>query len=421
MLGSPGYYPPLSTVRRPHQQGPQNAPYALSPPGNVYGPRPPGDYGLTGLSPTANQLPISEQLMGAAAYGAQQSPMGGFQNGGSQAPGSMQTLVQAMEASAPPGPSSMPDASLGGSGGLLDSGDLAQYNFDPASFNFGNHYGALEFGMLGHMSSGAAETSPSDAMSQLNPATGGMFAGPGSMPAATYSSESPMSAQTYMFGQDQSLAEWRPPTQPQSNVRQAATAPNSASGGDGGGLAGSERLDGLIVDSAGGSAVPSPTSSRSAFPSSSRPDSRPSTRGRPAVAPRSTNQPSAPQPSDTARRPANNHALGPSRKGDPSRVYNDIRLPHDYTAGFHNLFAFIRRRFPRDKTVLIAEALAKIRPSFISCNRTLVPEDLVFMYVRFSNLPLRRGEERGAIFIASSLFPRIWNSFLPAPLPSPAL
>ena len=382
MLGSPGYYPPLSTVRRPHQQGPQSTPYALSSAGGIYGP-----HGLAALSSTANQLPLSDQLMGAAAYGAQQSSMGGFPNGGSQAPGSMQTLVQAMEASAPPGPSSMPDAGLGGSGGLLDTGDLSQYNFDPASFNFGNHYGALEFGMLGHLSSGAAETPPSDALSQLNPATGGMFAGPGSMPAATYSSESPMSAHTYMFGQDHSLAEWRPPTQPQSNVRQAATAPSSASGGDGGGgggLAGSERHDGLIVDSTGGSVVPSPTSSRSAFPSSSRPSSRPSTRDRPTVPPRSTHHPSsAPQPPDTARRPAPTHSLGPSRKGDPSRIYNDVKLPHDYTVGFHNLFAFIRRRFPRDKTVLIAEALAKIRPSFISCNRTLVPEDLVFMYVSF--------------------------------------
>lgn len=47
-------------------------------------------------------------------------------------------------------------------GPLFDPSDPALFNFDISSLNFGNHYGALEMGMLGHMSSGVAETPPGD-------------------------------------------------------------------------------------------------------------------------------------------------------------------------------------------------------------------------------------------------------------------
>jgi hypothetical protein len=40
---------------------------------------------------------------------------------------------------------------------FFDPADPSLFNFDISSLNFGNHYGALEFGMLGHMSSGAVE------------------------------------------------------------------------------------------------------------------------------------------------------------------------------------------------------------------------------------------------------------------------
>ncbi|KAK4985063.1 hypothetical protein LTR28_002220, partial [Elasticomyces elasticus] len=41
---------------------------------------------------------------------------------------------------------------------LFDPSDPLLFNFDVSGLNFGNHYGALEFGMLGHMSSGAVGT-----------------------------------------------------------------------------------------------------------------------------------------------------------------------------------------------------------------------------------------------------------------------
>ncbi|KAK4903640.1 Transcriptional regulator of nonfermentable carbon utilization, partial [Elasticomyces elasticus] len=51
---------------------------------------------------------------------------------------------------------------------LFDPSDPSPFNFDVSGLNFGNHYGALEFGMLGHMSSGAVGTPEVDA-NLMNP------------------------------------------------------------------------------------------------------------------------------------------------------------------------------------------------------------------------------------------------------------
>jgi hypothetical protein len=58
---------------------------------------------------------------------------------------------------------------------LFDPSNPALFNFDLDSLNFGNHYGALEFGMLSRMSSGAAETfSKGSSMSTSSQGMGGV-------------------------------------------------------------------------------------------------------------------------------------------------------------------------------------------------------------------------------------------------------
>jgi hypothetical protein len=56
------------------------------------------------------------------------------------------------------------------SGPLFDPSDPALFNFDIPSLNFGNRYGALELGMLGHMSSAVGEVHVDD--NPLNQAAG---------------------------------------------------------------------------------------------------------------------------------------------------------------------------------------------------------------------------------------------------------
>lgn len=63
---------------------------------------------------------------------------------------------------------------------IFDPNDPMQYNFDPANFNFGNYYGALEFGMLDHMSFGVVETAFDDVTESL-PAPVAGYTTPGAM------------------------------------------------------------------------------------------------------------------------------------------------------------------------------------------------------------------------------------------------
>src|SRR5260370_523047 len=67
------------------------------------------------------------------------------------------------------------------------------------------------------------------------------------------------------------------------------------------------------------------------------------------------------------------------RTRDPSTIYETVKEPYSYTTGFHNLTAFVQRRFSANKTLQIAKYLASIRPSFISCTKTLNRQDLIFM------------------------------------------
>ncbi|EPQ63815.1 Bgt-2581 [Blumeria graminis f. sp. tritici] len=75
--------------------------------------------------------------------------------------------------------------------------------------------------------------------------------------------------------------------------------------------------------------------------------------------------------------------LTKKRSRDSSAVYNNVREPYSYTAGFHNLTTFLQRRFPAHVILRIAKSLASIRPSFIACARTLTRQDLIFMETCF--------------------------------------
>ena len=67
------------------------------------------------------------------------------------------------------------------------------------------------------------------------------------------------------------------------------------------------------------------------------------------------------------------------RQRDPSAIYETVKEPYQYLTGFHNLIAFVQRRFSSTKTLRIAKSLASIRPSFIACTRHLNRQDLIFM------------------------------------------
>jgi PAS domain-containing protein len=240
---------------------------------------------------------------------------------------------------------------------MIDPNDPSVFNFSLAELNFGNHYGALEFGMLGHMTSGAVNTPEMEVMDTMSHSGRLSYDGTSSF------------ASSFPF--NQTFQPW------QTSTRQGSTSNLYALQHNG--------MDAFAVaDTTASLAGTSPNSQNqdwnSAFQSSSavspevrfvQPDetrhleSR-SHRHRPAAFP-----PSYGLPAERTKRKTTKH------------IYDAVKAPYPYTQRFHNLTAFLLDRFPHEKRIRIAKALSAIRPSFIALTKDLSEDDLIFMEQAF--------------------------------------
>lgn len=265
-------------------------------------------------------------------------------------------------------------------GPFFDPSDPALFNFDLASMNFGNHYGALEFGMLGHMATGAGDTPPSDTATQRGSIGQHSSTGPYTTPAPASSNfaESP-SAQQLMFGDPMLSNDWsNNQNSGQGNVNvgnlYGQTSQNLASGH----VPNQEAPHAFAIET-GSANFTSPSSTTSPQLTTNMDDT--------AALPPFPSKQNVPAPSSQRKPVISTPSLrtqslymGPKRRRrNPSSIYESVKEPYSYTSGFHSLTAFIQRRFSPQKTVQIAKALASIRPSFIATTKTLNRDDLIFM------------------------------------------
>lgn len=255
-------------------------------------------------------------------------------------------------------------------GPFFDPSDPALFNFDLSSMNFENRYGALEFGMLGHMATGAGD-SPSDSTTQRG-SIGRSGSAQFSTPAPGFG-ESPGN-QPFMFG-DPLLNDW--------STGQASGQPHVNVGGvygQNGMLPGHMKADGphAFAIESGPAAFASPGSASSPHVASNAFEDG---TFNPAAAKPSSLAPNGQRPMITtpSLKHQQLHVGSKRRHRNPSSIYESVKEPYAYTSGFHNLTAFIQRRFSPQKTVRIAKALASIRPSFIATTKTLNRDDLIFM------------------------------------------
>ncbi|KAI9672942.1 MAG: Transcriptional regulator of nonfermentable carbon utilization [Caeruleum heppii] len=260
---------------------------------------------------------------------------------------------------------------------LFDVGaDPSLFNFDLASLNFGNHYGALEFGMLGHMSSGAVSDAP-----DMTSGSGGASMG-AALPLFATSSASPSGyvqsppAAGFTFNRGSSMAEWP------SGTGDIYTSHD----GDAAHPRGNPSL-------AHGYTIRTNPSSMASPSTSSSPQGYLTGFDGSQMSPQYYSPPfhQTQQTPMELHPPRDRHyreesmvtkAVDPHmhrRPRDPSAIYDSVKDPYSYTTGFHGLTAFLQKRFSRQKTLRIAKALASIRPSFISCTKTLNRDDLIFM------------------------------------------
>ncbi|KAI1211250.1 uncharacterized protein F4807DRAFT_29563 [Annulohypoxylon truncatum] len=306
-------------------------------------------YSIYGGNPQGQMASLPENM----TFGGQQSPVTpGYQ------PSSTSRAAQIGSMHVPQVSSEMNNSF---STALFDPSNPAIFNFDLEGLNFGSHYGALEFGMLGHMSSGAAETPPRDAIAQP-PGTDVNYG-----PTAVYRNGVNQYNQVYENGMAENFMNVDPsnggayPGNLQHGLPHAYAV--AAAGPTPNSLASPSTDNTSSPQPTGYSFDKSPTAS-TYTPASSQP----------------IVQPTRPKPksSNSTSRFGPQSVLG-KRHRDPSAIYDTVTEPYPYLTGFHNLIAFVQRRFSANKTLRIAKSLASIRPSFISCTRNLNRQDLIFM------------------------------------------
>ena len=282
-------------------------------------------------------------------------------------------------------------------------------------YTFANSYGASEFAMMTQLTSGMADTPPSESTGTLNPSDDANYVPGVNTPG--YGS----AAHPYSYHQDQVIHNSRP------NSRQEAD-PFNLSGQDQGSVDGLVKQEEPIGYPIGAyNNYPSPSFSGSSpqgmtagidespsvksmytniNPSRQaqlRETLRPMTSSQPQqnssrASPSTTSTPTIPTstiptstiPTSSTQTPAiSMSAIPPSTKAQtltssrrhrkPSTIYNAVTEPYSYTKAFHDMMALIRKRFSPSKTARIAKALASVRPSFISSLTKLDDDDRVFM------------------------------------------
>jgi hypothetical protein len=241
----------------------------------------------------------------------------------------------------------------------LDPSDPNYYDFrlNMAELNFGNTYGALEFGMLGHITSSAIDTNDLDALNPMGQTSSNM----GFDRSSGFSTN---------FGYNNGYASnWQ-------HIPSMDSRQNS-----------SNNVWALHNHASDAFAIcEHPPSLTASSPKSQNQDSSGNHSGSPdtsAILPEQREQELLRLSHQKARRapfPSGDPSIDSARKRkrDTSSVYESVKKPYDYTNAFHAMTEFMRKRFDQHKLILIAKALATVRPSFIACNKTLTQHDLVF-------------------------------------------
>ncbi|KAL2264795.1 hypothetical protein VTJ83DRAFT_7305 [Remersonia thermophila] len=240
----------------------------------------------------------------------------------------------------------------------FDPSDPNLFNFNIEGLNFGSQYGAMEFGMLGHMSSGAAETPPQDA------AMGRSASGSIGFGAGVFNGVNPYDGNMLdgFLGLD-------------ANQNGLYSQGNLQHG-----------LPHAYAIAAGPTSVQSPsTENNSPQPSALGFDSSPTMTthsAAPGAKGPSQQQRSSAKQSNTLSKLRQHGILG-KRQRDPSYIYDTVKEPFRYVESFHKLFNLIQARFTAAHASRIAKALASIRPSLLASTRHLTSQDLVFMEIYF--------------------------------------
>jgi hypothetical protein len=250
----------------------------------------------------------------------------------------------------------------------FDPSDPALFNLDIGNFNFVNQYGALEFGMLSHMTSNA-----NDANEVMTPIT---------QVQNPYNTafHHPRENNTVLFPQDAMMnMDYTSGRQHARSVPPLQTPHNTP-----------------VIQSVDRNDLPS--NGPSAYAIAARPNS---------LASGSPDPVDHPTPDDSASSPAlfatdthfggrrtplqpvqpppvliDNHQVNQRKRPlPPEDVYKSVKKPWSYTENWHRLFTYLKRYYNKDNMAKISQSLAAVRPALLTFAQNLNDADLVFMEV----------------------------------------
>lgn len=267
-------------------------------------------------------------------------------------------------------------------GPLFDPSDPALFNFDISNLNFGNHYGALEFGMLGHMSSGAMEA-PHDngMMNQMNHAPN-MYNQ--QLPASYADHSNPAGAMAYNTTGLPSN-EWQDSHSRQGSLQVHTPHSASAIANMEHGIHRQDSLNGphafAIGQGPGSQATASPASTDASVFENDNPlasaaffanANRPHTQRSPVLNRSQQDN----RPTSTALQPIHSNGIR-KRQRDTKSIYQGITKPYDYVKGYHRLYQLINSKYSRDWVAKAQVYLQNYRPVLLQVREELNTDDLI--------------------------------------------
>lgn len=261
-------------------------------------------------------------------------------------------------------------------GPIFDPSDPALFNFDISSLNFGNHYGALELGMLGHMSSAAIDPPAND--NALNQSAHG-YNGP--MNSAPYADPNGLPAHV-AFGQDGlPPAEWQhrhsrhgslqvhtPNNTPVTVDRHDSINNPMAYAIGQGGPSSLSSASPASMDYNTGYDNENPMSAATFFANANQTQSR----GSPT-----THRPPQPHENRLQGGPLYPPHPNAGRKRQSKLIYEKVKKPYDYPSAHHRLLLACQRRFSIKSKESVRNSLGRFRPSLLINASHLDTDDLI--------------------------------------------
>jgi len=362
MPGVGGHYPYMNGNRPTPLPSQDAQTVSMAHQGNLYTQAPTGTF----YPPPSAPIPLPPTQDGRA-FSNQQSPIS-------------PDFSQAHHGSAINAPSSMPQGhptQMQQFGPLFDPSDPALFNFDISSLNFGNHYGALEFGMLGHMSSGVVDgPNENGVMNAMNQSTSmygpQMYAGPTTTSAGMAFNGLPSGDWQDSHSRQGSMHVHTPTATPgtatfdhNGNRQDSINGPHAYAIGQG---PASHTTASPASTDASAFENDNPLSNATFFANANR--------GQVQRSPTVPRQHHENRPSHTALQPMQLNGIR-KRQRDTKSIYQDIKQPYDYAKGFHRMFLLLQKKLTSGRLAMAQKYLENYRPVLLANREEMNTDDLI--------------------------------------------